>query len=70
MAASGAAMTTVFVGWFSAMRVAVVGMSGSGKTTRAQYEGLLREPANAHPKVVRLRRTREADDVVAKLSVS
>ncbi|MGZ5940635.1 MAG: hypothetical protein ACXWLD_11520 [Rhizomicrobium sp.] len=52
------------------MRVAVVGTSGSGKTTRAQVEGLLRKPANAHLKVVRLRRTREADDVVANLSAS
>ena len=58
------------VGWFNAMRVAVVGTSGSGKTTLAQYEGLLREPANAHLKVLRLRRTQEADDVVAKLSTS
>jgi len=34
---------------------------------RAQYEGLLREPAYAHLKVLRLRKTQEADDVVAKL---
>lgn len=35
---------------------------------RKQYEELTREPEFAHLKVLRLRRTREANEVVAKLS--